>query len=113
MRSPNCRTATVKDAAVHEAPAACRQERRMTANAYYLDSADVYYGLLPESWRTQSLRYRRFESLAGAVLFAVEELGPRFRSLSIDSGGRDYRGADIMSLYNSADFPLRRSARQA
>jgi hypothetical protein len=84
----------------------------MISNTDYSAKADLYYGMLPGNWVTQSLRYRRFETLAMAVLFAIEELGPRFRSLSIDSGGQDYRGAEILSLYRSADFPLQRRDRR-
>jgi hypothetical protein len=54
------------------------------------------------------LTYRRFDSLAAAVKFTIEELGPGLRATSIQSGDLDLKGEEIKALYESADFPLDR-----
>jgi hypothetical protein len=54
------------------------------------------------------LPYRRFDTLAHAVKFTVEELGTSAPYASIESGELDFRGDEIGLLYESEEFPLDR-----
>jgi hypothetical protein len=54
------------------------------------------------------LTYQRFDTLAHAVKFAVEELGTSVPYASIESGELNVRGGEIELLYESEDFPLDR-----
>ena len=59
--------------------------------------------------RTTRIRYRRFESAAEAVRFAIEDMpGTQLRGcvLEVDSGR--FEGTDIRALYDSRDYPLSR-----
>lgn len=80
----------------------------MINSAEFLEAAELYYGATGRIGPRQSLTYRRFETLAAAVKFAVEELEPGSRSLTIQSGEFDFKGNEIDALYQSTDFPLDR-----
>ena len=55
-------------------------------------------------------KYRRFESLALAVPFAVEESLVDLRTLMIETDDSDYTGPEIRSLYGHDNYPLPRAA---
>ena len=60
------------------------------------------------------VKYRRFERAADAIRFAVEELpGPQLLGayIEVESGRLGHQ--EIRALYNSADYPLKKSAKQA
>lgn len=62
----------------------------------------------------QPLGYRRFARAADAIRFAIEEMAPqllRSACLEVDAERFDSRG--IRRLYESADYPLVRSATPA
>jgi hypothetical protein len=60
------------------------------------------------------LKYKRFDSLAEAVRFAVEELGDDLNGINIRTESDDVSGAAIRTLYDDAAYPLERKAlRQA
>ncbi len=60
------------------------------------------------------LKYKRFDSLALAVQFAVEELGSDLNGINIRTEADDVSGAAIRALYDDTDYPLeRKSLRQA
>jgi len=60
------------------------------------------------------LKYKRFDSLALAVQFAVEELGADLNGINIRTENDDVSGAAIRTLYDEAAYPLERKAlRQA
>jgi hypothetical protein len=54
-------------------------------------------------------KYRRFETSAEAVRFAMEEL-PALRTLGawMQVGDERFNGDEIQRLYEAADFPLRK-----
>jgi hypothetical protein len=61
--------------------------------------------------RRQAIEYRRFGSAAEAIRFAIEELPPELLAgayLEVDEERFD--GKAIRQLYDSADYPLARSA---
>ncbi|WP_296574337.1 hypothetical protein [Phreatobacter sp.] len=60
------------------------------------------------------LKYKRFDSLALAVQFAVEELGADLNGINIRTENDDVSGAAIRTLYDDTAYPLERKAlRQA
>jgi hypothetical protein len=73
------------------------------------EPAELYSGKTYRSGRSSGLKYRRFESLAEAVKFAVEQIPGQLNFATIDAGGTSYRAAEIRSLYGSDEFPLPRS----
>ncbi len=61
----------------------------------------------------QPLGYRRFETAAEAIRFAIEDF-PAVRTLGawMQVGDERFDSDDIHRLYESADYPLRRRARR-
>jgi hypothetical protein len=74
----------------------------------FSQGADLFYGPEGRFGARQPLTYRRFDTLAAAVKFAIEELAPGRRSLTIQSGDFELKGEEIGSLYHSEAFPLAR-----
>jgi hypothetical protein len=61
----------------------------------------------------QPLTYRRFATAAEAIRFAVESLSDvRATGASMQVGDERFDGEDILRLYESEDYPLRRRARR-
>ena len=60
------------------------------------------------------VRYRRFASAAEAIQFAIEEMHPEvLNSSTLEVEERRYVGAQIRTLYDAADYPLKRLAKAA
>ncbi|MGO4335408.1 hypothetical protein AB4037_10890 [Labrys sp. KB_33_2] len=57
-------------------------------------------------WTRNSLKYRRFDSLASAVKFAMDEYGANLNGTSIHTNTCEYTGSAIRSLYENEDYPL-------
>jgi len=74
----------------------------------YLPPAELFAVQLNR--RKRSLFYRRFETVADAVKFGIEEMpkGSANLSLEADFGRLDHAG--IAALYDAAEFPLERSS---
>jgi hypothetical protein len=61
------------------------------------------------SHRRGALSYHRFDNLAEAVRFAVEELTPpQLAGAFIEAEEVRYGGSEIAALYHAAGFPLAR-----
>ena len=74
----------------------------------YSASADLYPGR--NRPRKSPLAYRRFDTAAEAVRFAMEELSPaQLLSTMLEVDERRFRGTDIDALYRSPAFPLPRA----
>jgi hypothetical protein len=73
----------------------------------YFMEAELFYGGRGRR-PGQFLTYRRFDTLAHAVKFTVEELGTSAPYASIESGEFDFKGDEIGLLYDSNEFPLDR-----
>jgi Arc/MetJ-type ribon-helix-helix transcriptional regulator len=57
------------------------------------------------------VKYRRFDSAADAIRFAVEELPePLLLGAFIESNEERLGHKDIRALYDSADYPLKKCA---
>jgi Arc/MetJ-type ribon-helix-helix transcriptional regulator len=57
------------------------------------------------------VKYRRFDSAADAIRFAVEELPePLLLGAFIESNEERFGHKDIRTLYDSTDYPLKRRA---
>ena len=82
----------------------------MNSNVDYREPAELYPG---PRLRHGSTGYRRFDTLAEALLFAIEELNPLSLSGAfIEVDEVRYGSDDIHRLYDSEAFPLpRRPAR--
>jgi hypothetical protein len=79
----------------------------MANTVNYFGEAELFYGGRGRR-PGQFLTYRRFDTLAHAVKFTVEELGTRAPYASIESGESDFKGDEIGLLYDSDEFPLDR-----
>lgn len=56
-------------------------------------------------------RYKRFDSMAEAIRFAIEELpGSQLRGAILEVGGARFGSSEIRSLYDAAHYPLPRRA---
>lgn len=67
--------------------------------------------LFPASNRKsgRKIKYRRFDTAADAIRFAIEELpAPLLRGSHIEVGEERIGHEDIRSLYDSEEFPLQR-----
>jgi hypothetical protein len=65
----------------------------------------------PRNSRQQAPGYKRFARAADAIRFAIETLSPQVligTYLEVDEVR--FKGADIRSLYDSADYPFARAA---
>ena len=59
----------------------------------------------------QLVKYRRFDTAAAAIKFAMEELpAPALLGAVIEINERRLSHADIRELYESPDYPLKRQA---
>jgi hypothetical protein len=59
----------------------------------------------------QLVKYRRFDTAADAIQFAMEELpAPALLGAVIEINERRLSHADIRELYESPDYPLKRAA---
>ena len=59
----------------------------------------------------QLVKYRRFDTAADAIQFAMEELpAPALLGAVIEINERRLSHADIRELYESPDYPLKRTA---
>jgi hypothetical protein len=79
----------------------------MVGGHNYFADAELFYGGRGRR-PGKFLTYRRFDTLAHAVKFAVEELGTGAPYVSIESGELDFDGKEIKGLYESGEFPLER-----
>ena len=71
--------------------------------------AEIYAGMSRGRGR-QAMKYRRFDTGAEAIRYAMEELGPEVRGGTVLEAGDDrFTGAEIGTLYDSAEYPLPRS----
>ena len=60
------------------------------------------------------VRYRRFDTAAEAIRFAIEEMHPELlngSTLEVDE--KRFDGSEIRALYNAAEYPLERVAEAA
>ena len=81
----------------------------MPAAVNYSAPADLYPAR--NRFRKSPLRYMRFDSIAEAVRYAIEE-SPRDQlgGMLIESEEQRFQGEAIDALYKSADYPLPRPA---
>ena len=66
-------------------------------------------GLFPgkKSLRSQGVRYKRFETAAEAVRFAIEEMpSSQLRGSVMETDQARFDDKQIRMLYDSLDFPL-------
>jgi hypothetical protein len=76
----------------------------------YESPAELFVGTRRSGTRSR-LGYRRFDTAAEAIQFAVEDF-PAMRALGawMQVGDERYDSDDIHQLYDSGDYPLRRRA---
>ena len=74
----------------------------------YTEPAEVFASRIGAA-RHASVIYRRFDSAAAAIQYAVEELSPDFATGTfLEAGDLRLCYAEIKSLYEDAAFPLPR-----
>ena len=70
--------------------------------------AEVY---MTNSWNAKNkpVTYRRFDRSAEAIQFAIEGLNDRMqRGIAMEVGDERFEFAQILQLYDSEHYPLRR-----
>jgi hypothetical protein len=76
----------------------------------YSEPAELFGG---SNWsgRRTSIAYRRFETAAEAIRFAIEELDDSARrSCVLEVNERRFKQAELRKLYESNRYPLKRPA---
>lgn len=74
----------------------------------YSEPAELFGGA-PWNGRRAGMKYRRFETAAEAIRFAVEELtGPSGRSCILEVNETRFNHAQIRRLYDGSGYPLPR-----
>lgn len=83
-------------------------EPRNMARFDYSDEAELYPSR-SKGMRRQPLGYKRFASAAAALQFAIEVLSPSLLAGAwLEVGEERFDASDMRSLYESADYPLKR-----
>ena len=80
----------------------------MNDNVDFRSAAELYPG--SDAKHHRQVAYRRFDTLADAVRFAIEELKPTLLlGAVVEADEVRYEAAAIRSLYDSKSFPLPRT----
>ncbi|MDP1732086.1 MAG: hypothetical protein Q8L54_13115 [Devosia sp.] len=78
----------------------------------YDASAELYLGRDPKVAR--GLGFKRFETAAAAIRFAVEEATPNsLRGAVLEVGSTRFSGPEIAALYTDPAYPLPRDTERA
>jgi hypothetical protein len=81
----------------------------MNDNVDYRVEAELFPG---PSHRHKGLSYHRFDTLAEALRFAVEELSqPQLAGAFIEAEEVRYGPSEILGLYSAAGYPLERQSK--
>ena len=71
-------------------------------------SAEMFSNVRKIGWSRTPMKYRRFETLALAVKYAVEDMDDALHCVIIRTDSDDLTGAAIKKLYDSSTYPLAR-----
>src|SRR5512145_2299599 len=78
----------------------------------YNAEADLYSGFA-RAFRRQTVGFRRFESAADAIRFAMEELSAKsLASAALEVGDQRFDSHGIRRLYEASGYPLARRKRE-
>jgi hypothetical protein len=78
----------------------------------YSMGAELYSGFA-RAFRRQPVAYRRFESAADAIRFAMEELSAQsLVGAALEVGDQRFDSHGIRRLYEASDYPLARRQRE-
>jgi len=80
----------------------------MPASSKLLAPAEMFSNVSKLGWSRTPMKYRRFDSLALAVKFAVEDAGSNPLRIVIRTDDAEFSGAEIRKIYDDASFPLLR-----
>jgi len=78
----------------------------MTTQDLFLESAEMFSNTTKGGWSRRPMKYRRFESLALAVKFAVEDMSEDPASVIIRTDTGEFTGPGIRKVYDDLNFPL-------
>lgn len=70
--------------------------------------AEMFSTKRPSGWTPFPMQYRRFDTLALAVKFAVEEMAGSRATVVIRTEKAEFKGHAIQKLYDDHAFPLAR-----
>jgi hypothetical protein len=93
---------------IQASPAAARPATQDLSRFDYNASAELFPSRIKKGRPTT--RYRRFDTAAEAVRFAIEEIpAPALLGAYLEVDEKRFGTAEIHQLYESAAFPLQRS----
>lgn len=79
-------------------------------NEDFQASAEMFSNVRKIGWSRTPIKYRRFELLALAVRFAVEDMDDELNCVIIRTDNEDLTGPAIKKLYDSETYPLTRKS---
>jgi hypothetical protein len=87
--------------------------REMVSIRFDYDILGEFYSRKTLGFKPTGLNYRRFETAAQALRFAIEELSSALLSGSVlEVDGERFGAKEMRTLYVSSHYPLRRKNRQ-
>lgn len=83
----------------------------MSSTEFNFSQPAELFGGTPWTGRRAGITYRRFDTAAEAIRFAIEELsGPSGRSCILEVNETRFNHAEIRRLYGSRSYPLPRAS---
>jgi hypothetical protein len=74
------------------------------------DMPGEFYSRKSQGLGPSGLAYRRFDTVAEAIRFAIEDLSPAaLGGCMLEVGGQRFGGKEVKALYASPRFPLQRA----
>jgi hypothetical protein len=74
----------------------------------FMDPAELFFRTRRRRWMKELMTYRRFDNLALAVQFAIEQAENDLNDVIIQTEAEEFTGTSIRSLYDNTEYPFAR-----